>query len=293
LRKYLDPALLSRLQGLELKARLVVEGTISGMHKSPFKGFSVEFAEHKSYFQGDDIRYIDWKIFARTGKYFIKQFEEDTNLKSYILVDTSKSMAFGKGDNTKLSYAGFLAVCMSYLMLAQRDSVGLATFSNEVGKYIPPRNGMGHLHHMVGILENLVPSASTNICLALKHLASHIKRRGLIVLISDLIDDQDSVLRHLKYVRRMKHELIVLHLVHPDELSLPYRGTTRFRPDEYDGEIQANPDSIRTAYRARVSEYLDAYKTQCWQNDIGYHRIVMDKPVEESVLHILAQRRPR
>lgn len=293
MKKYLDPSILSRLQGLEFKARLVVEGNISGMHKSPYKGFSVEFAEHKSYFPGDDIRYIDWKLYGRTDKFFIKQFEEDTNLRSYIVVDTSLSMGYGNPDETKLDYAGFLAVALGYLMLTQRDSVGLLTFNRTIVNFTPPRSGLAHLQYLMNSLESAQPSSQTKICHALQYLASRIKRRALIILISDLIDTQREVLNHLKYLRRMKHELIVLHLIHPDEIELPFHGTVRFKNCERPGELFASPDRIRKSYQARLFEYIDTYQHMCWENDIGYFRISTDVPVETSVLNIISRRKKR
>lgn len=293
MRKYLDPSALARLQGLELKARMVVEGSISGMHKSPFKGFSVEFSEHKPYIAGDDLRYIDWKMYGKTDKFFIKQFEEDTNVKSYILLDSSSSMAFGHDDYNKFNYASFMAICLSYLMLSQRDSVGLTAFDRSVAHFIPPRNDAGHLHHMVSVLEKLQPDAGTNICHALKYLASYIKRRALIILISDLIDNQDNVLKHLAFLRKMKHEIIILHLVHPDEQNLPFRGTSRFIDSESDAKFHASSDTIRKSYRNNLERFLDTYKTRCWQLDINYHRMILDQPVESAILDFIAQRRPR
>jgi len=291
LRKYLDTAILAQLQGLELKARLVVEGSLSGMHKSPFKGFSVEFAEHKAYFPGDDIRYIDWKLYGKTEKYFIKQYEEDTNLKSYLLLDTSRSMGFPEKSQTKLEYSIFLAVSMSYLMLAQRDSVGLLTFNNEICDYIPARNDMSHLHYIVNILEKISPANSTSISYALKYLASKIKRRGLIIVISDLVDDQENVLKHLTYLRKMKHEIIVFHIMHPDELNIPYRGTVRFKNMEKPADLTAIPDQIRKSYSKKIRDFINIYQQKCWQENIDYHRIMTDVPVEKAILNYIAGRK--
>jgi len=291
LRKYLDPAVLAQLQGLELKAKLVVEGNLSGMHKSPFKGFSVEFAEHKSYFPGDDIRYIDWKLYGKSEKFFIKQYEEDTNLKSYLLLDTSKSMGFPEKSQTKLEYSIFLTVAMSYLMLSQRDSVGLLTFNDSICDYIPPRNEMSHLHYIVDILEKIKPANKTSISHSLKYLASKIKRRGLIILISDLVDDQENVLKHLAYLRKMKHEIIVFHIMHPDEVNIPYHGTVKFKNMENHGEITAIPDRIRNNYSKNLQNFINTYQQNCWQEKIDYHRIITSVPVEKAILNYIAGRK--
>ncbi len=293
MRKYLDPALIAQLHRLELKARLVVEGSLSGMHKSPYRGFSVEFAEHKSYFPGDDIRYIDWKLYGKTEKYFIKQYEEDTNLKGYIVLDTSASMGFGKDKLSKFDYAGKIAVALSYLMLSQRDSVGLLAFNNDIVKYVPPRNNMIHLQNIISVIDNLNTRYDTGICKAFQYLASRIRRRGLIVLISDLIDDQGKVLNYLRYLRHMKHELIILHVVHPDELELPYHGTVRFKNMEYSDTLMAAPDRIRKDYQSKIQSFIDTYRAGCWQEHIDYGIVRVDEPVEKAVLDIIARRKKR
>ncbi len=293
MRKYLDPALIAQLQRLELKARLVVEGSLSGMHKSPYRGFSVEFAEHKSYFPGDDIRYIDWKLYGKTEKYFIKQYEEDTNLKGYIVFDTSASMGFGDKKMSKFFYAAKLAVALSYLMLSQRDSVGLLAFNNDIVKYVPPRNNMAHLQNIVSVMDNLSTGDDTSICRAFQYLASHIKRRGLIVLISDLIDDQSKVLNHLRYLHHMKHELIILHVVHPDELELPYHGTVRFKNMEQPDSLMAAPDRIRKDYQAKIQTFIDTYRVGCLKEHIDYSMVRVDQPVEQAVLDLIARRKKR
>lgn len=293
MQKYLDPGLIAQLQRLELKARLVVEGYLSGMHKSPYRGFSVEFAEHKSYFPGDDLRYIDWKLYGKTEKYFIKQYEEDTNLKGFVVLDTSASMKFGKATATKFDYARKIAVALCYLMLSQRDSVGLLTFNNDIVEYVPPRNTMGHLQNIVQVIDRIEPQQETSICHALRYLASHIKRRGLIILISDLIDDQHKVLNHLRYLHHMKHEVIVLHVVHPQEIELPYHGTVRFRHMEHPELLMSAPDRIRKEYQNRLHAFIDTYRAGCWQEHIDYATVYTDQPVEKSVLDLIAGRKKR
>ena len=291
MRKYLDPSILAQLQGLELKARLIVEGSISGKHKSPYKGFSVEFAEHKSYFPGDDLRYIDWKLYAKTDKFFIKQFEEDTNLKTYLLLDVSSSMNFGKDTTNKLEYGRFLVVALSYLTLAQRDSVGLLTFNNAIDTYIPPRNEMNHLHYLVDVLEKTECKGHTGIAHALHYLANKIRRRGLIIVISDFLDNQNTVLKNLRYLHRMKHEVIVLHLLHPDELSLPYHGMIQFSHMEHEQTLTAVPDRIRKNYIDRVTRFISHYEKKCWREGIDYHRIMTDVPLEDTILQFIAKRK--
>jgi uncharacterized protein (DUF58 family) len=205
-RQYLDPEFVSRLKGMEMRARMVVEGFIAGLHKSPYHGFSVEFAEHRQYMPGDNIRDIDWKVYAKSDRFYIKQYEEETNLKAYLLLDCSASMGYRSDKRvTKLDYARFLCGALGYMMLRQRDAVGLATFDEKMRSYIPPRSKSGHMHVLLNQIAQQSPADTTNISSTLHEMAERIKRRGLVILMSDLLDDADKIisgLKHFRYNRR-------------------------------------------------------------------------------------------
>ncbi|GAG51955.1 unnamed protein product, partial [marine sediment metagenome] len=198
---YIDPLIVAKLSTMLLKARFVVEGFIAGLHQSPYRGFSLEFAQHREYSPGDETRHVDWKVYGRKDKYFVKQYQEETNLKGYILLDISASMGYKSKEITKLQYGSYLAASLAFLMLKQQDSVGLATFDEKIKKYIPPRQSKGHLSLILEELEKLIPSSQTGINRSLRELGQYTKRRGLIILISDLLDEQEKVVNALKYFR--------------------------------------------------------------------------------------------
>lgn len=222
-RKFLDPLVVSKLSNLELRARLVVEGFIAGLHKSPYKGFSVEFAEHRQYMPGDPIKNIDWKVYARRDRIYVKEFEEETNLRVYLLVDSSASMGYSSATRvSKLNYSCSLAAALSYLMLRQQDSVGLLTFTSQIKTYIPPRSSKSHLRVILTELNKLSAGETTNVSKSLELLARRIRRRGLIILFSDLMDNQQAVLTGLKHFRHRKHEVIVFHVLDESEIDFPF-----------------------------------------------------------------------
>lgn len=278
--EYLDPNAVSRLGSLELVARLVVEGFISGMHKSPYQGFSVEFVEHRQYMPGDEIRYIDWKVYAKSDRYYVKKFEEETNLKSYLLLNISGSMGEIKAEDeesskdkiAKLEYGCYLAACLAYLMLKQRDSVGLVTFNDGMMRYIPPRHGSRHLHALMSELEDVSPSGSTNISVAFNELAQRIVRRGLIIVISDFLDDDiERVLRSLKYFRHKKHEVIVFHILDPAETEFPFDGTTIFKDMETDEQLMVEDASeLRSGFLQDMDNLNNELRNGCRANSIDY-----------------------
>ncbi|MEE2618973.1 MAG: DUF58 domain-containing protein, partial [Candidatus Poribacteria bacterium] len=212
---YLDPVALSRLGNMELVARLVVEGFITGLHKSPYQGFSIEFSEHRQYMPGDEVKHIDWKVYGKSDRYYVKKFEEETNLRAYIVLDASGSMNYKFSDQrlTKFQYGCYLAASLAYLMLKQRDSVSLTIFDQEIRNYIPPRSRASHLRAIISALEEAEPSGDTGISEILHSLAKRIIRRGLVILISDLLDQPTEILTALKHFRHRKHEIIVLHLI--------------------------------------------------------------------------------
>jgi uncharacterized protein (DUF58 family) len=288
--KLLTPTALSRLAGLEMKARLVVEGFISGLHKSPFYGFNVEFAEHRPYQVGDDIRYIDWKLWAKTDRFFIKQFEEETNLKSYLVLDTSASMGYEQGGVSKLDYGTHLCACLTYLMLKQKDSVGLSTVDKITSRYVPPRSSPSHLQILLETLASLEPLGTTDLFSPLHLLASRISRRGLIIVISDLIDDADKVVTALKHLRRHKHEVIVFHLFDQAELAFPFKGTWRFRDPETMEDITIRGDQIRKMYLNKLQDHVKSISDGCRASGIDYYKISTSDSFESILFTYLRAR---
>jgi uncharacterized protein (DUF58 family) len=277
-RRFLRPDVVSKLSGMEIKARLVVEGFIAGLHKSPYHGFSVEFAEHRQYMPGDPLRNVDWKVYAKTDRFFIKEFEEETNLKAYLLVDTSGSMGYTSNSISKLEYSCYLSAALSYLMLKQRDSVGLVVFDEGIKKYVPPKSALrSHLHVLLQELDKLEPSRTTNISSALHEMAERIKRRGLIILISDLFDEPDRVLNGLKHFRHKKHEVIVFHVLDPKERSFAFPELAIFKDLETEEELMTSPWQIRKEYTERFKALVDKYTLQCRESLIDY--VLLDTSV--------------
>ncbi len=269
-RKYLDPEILSKVASMDLRARLVVEGFITGLHKSPYHGFSVEFAEHRQYMPGDDIKHVDWKVYGKTDRFYVKQFEEETNLKAHILLDSSASMGYTSGNITKLQYASYLAGALSYLMMRQRDAVGLVTFDEKIRKYLPPRSITTYLNQILLHLEKAKPEAGTETASALHQMAERIQRRGLIILLSDLLDEPEKIIAGLKHFRHKKHEVIVFQILDPLELTFEFENDAVFKDMESGEEMNTQPWHIRSDYQAAVKAFTDHYKTLCRQHQIEY-----------------------
>jgi uncharacterized protein (DUF58 family) len=317
-RKYLQPSVISKLSNIELKARLVVEGFISGMHKSPYHGFSVEFAEHRQYMPGDDIKHLDWKVLGRTDRYYIKQYEEETNLKSYLIVDASKSMSFksadtglnalssfkklfkskeniqaqGKTSNiSKLEYATYLAASLSMLMFFQKDSAGLVIYDEEIQSIIPPKATSQNLKLILTRLADIQSSGKTNTALALNKVAERIKRRGLVMIFSDLFDDQDAVINSLKHFRYNRNEVILFQILDPMELSFAIDSPTVFKDLETNKEMLSQPLSLVNSYKEAVQEFLDRYKSACRSNNIDYVLLSTETPFDISLMEYLNKRK--
>jgi uncharacterized protein (DUF58 family) len=290
-RKYLDPAVISRLKSIDMKARLVVEGFVSGLHRGPYKGFSVEFAEHRQYMPGDPIKYIDWKVYGKTDRFYIKEYEEETNLRAYIILDASGSMGYSSDGISKLEYGCYLAASLSYLMLKQQDSVGLLTFDNAPRTYIPPRSAKRHLHAILKELSHLEASEETDLGQSLHELASRVKRRGLIILISDLLDDADKVIRGLKLFRHMKHEVIVFHVLDPAEVSFPFEQEVILKDMETAEEIPAVPWEVRGEYKGRVAAWVNRYRSVLRQSGIDYVPVKTSTTFDVALFSYLAKRK--
>jgi uncharacterized protein (DUF58 family) len=289
--KYLDPAIIARLGSLDLKARAIVEGFLSGLHRSPFKGFSVEFAEYRQYFPGDDLSTLDWKVYAKTDRHFVKKFEEETNLDCHILLDVSASMGYGSAGITKLEYGSYLAAALSYLMNRQRDAVGLIAFDDKIQQMLPARSRPGHLTSILVTLERLELGTHTDVAKPLRDLAEAIHKRGLVVLISDLLDDVDRVLEGLKHFRFRGTEVIVFHVLDPAELAFPFQKAARFRDMETDDEVLAVPDVVRKQYLEAVNELIDQYKRELRVAGIDYTLLDTSVPIEHGLMSYLFTRK--
>ena len=287
----LTPEIISRLNNLSLKARFVVEGFIVGLHKSPYHGFSVEFSEHRAYGAGDEIRHVDWKLWGKTDRFFIKQFEEETNLKSYLLVDQSLSMTYKSKNMTKLEYAQILAASLGYLMLKQQDAVGLTLFDDRIRVNIPARSKRSHLNIILSKMQNINAGPETTIAPVLHKTAEAIKKRGLIILISDLFDDPDKVLSGLQHFRYKGHEVIVFHVLDPQELTLDFTQRTRFRDMESGEEIVTDPWHIQSDYQKSMEQFCDYMKSMCRQRNIDYIRLSTDSPLDMALSEYLIKRK--
>jgi uncharacterized protein (DUF58 family) len=293
--KFLDPRTLAKLVGLELRARSIVEGYVSGVHRSPYHGFSIEFAEHREYSPGDDLRYVDWKVFGKTDKFYLKQYEEETNLVSYMLLDTSESMRYKSAEAplSKLEYAQCIAASLSYLILQQQDSVGMVTFDNEVRSLVRPSSNPSHLKQLLYVMENCVPQRKTQTGPIFHDLAERLKRRGLVLVLSDLFDDVPSMMAGLKHLRHRRHDVIVFHVLDPAELDFPFRQTTMFRGMEQLPDVLTDPRSLRRAYLEEFHKFLRAVNKGCRGQNVDYLLLRTDQSLEISLSSYLAARMNR
>jgi uncharacterized protein (DUF58 family) len=291
--KYLDFDTLSRISSMQLLAKTVVEGFVLGLHKSPFRGFSVEFAEYRPYVAGDEIRHLDWKLYGKTDRYYLKQFEEETNLNCHILLDKSGSMSYGSGPVTKFQYGSYLAASLAYFMMQQRDATGLVLFDNEIRSLLPPRSRQTHLHLMLSELENLAPGGSTASGKPMHDLAEGIKKRGLIILISDLFDEPANVLSGLQHFRFTGHDVIVFHIVDKAELEFPFEQITEFTDPETGETVLTSPGSVRQHYLAEMEDFYDQYRQGCADLKVDYKLLDTSTPLELALSEYLFQRSRR
>ena len=289
--RYLDPAIVARLGTIDLKAKTIVEGLLTGMHRSPFKGFSVEFAEYRQYLPGDDLATLDWKIYARTDRHVVKKFEEETNLECHVLLDVSRSMGYGSHAVTKLQYASYLAGALAYLMNRQRDAVGLLTFDDHIRDLLPASARPGHLKAVLVTLERLTLGTRTDIAKPLNDLVQAIRKRGLVVLISDLLDEPDRIIEGLKHFRYRGTDVVVFQVLDPHELTFPFDRAARFRDLESDREVVAVPAAVRDAYKARLDAMVSNFRTVLGQNGIDYTLLDTSQPLEVALLAYLQTRR--
>ena len=288
--EFLRPETVSRLANMELRARLIVEGFIAGLHRSPYHGFSVEFAEYRQYNAGESAKNIDWKIYAKTDRYYLKVFEDETNLRGTLLLDRSASMDFSGGGITKLRYGALLCAALSYLMIKQRDAAGLALFDDRIGEIVPHRSARRHLFRLLKTLENVRPGGRTGISRALHDMAERIHRRGLVVLVSDLIDEPEDVISGLKHFRHRGHELVVFHLLDPLELSLDYGGEVTFVDRETGEKLRSQPWFVRKEYRRSVGDWTSFLERRCLENAIDYNLVTTSTPFDEALVRYLGKR---
>ena len=289
-RRFLDPAVVARLGTLELKARTIVEGFLSGLHRSPFKGFSVEFAEYRQYFPGDALSTIDWKVYARTDRYYVKKFEEETTLDCHVMLDASGSMAYGSTAMTKFEYASCIAASLGYLMNRQRDAVGLTAFDEKIVAMLPASSRPGHLRSMLVTLDRLRPDHRTDVSKPLHQLADSLVKRGMVVLISDLLDDPESVINGLRHFQFRGNDVIVFHVLDPHELDFPFERATRFEDLETNEEVMAVPGAVRAHYLKEIGALIERYRRDLGAAGIDYQLLTTKQPLELALLAYLSTR---
>lgn len=287
---YLKPEVVARLKGIDLRARLVVEGFLAGLHRSPYKGFSVEFCEHRQYMPGDELKRVDWKVYGRTDRFYIREYEEETNLRAYLIVDISGSMAYRSGTISKLDYAGCLAASLAYLLLHQKDSAGMILFSDRIQTYVPPRSTPRHLHVLLRELARLKPGGDTDIAKTLHQLAERIRRRGLVIVLSDFWDDHDAVLTALRHFRHRRHEVLAFHILDRNELDFDFHSPVQLCDMETGEKVTVDPRLIGAEYRRRFKETLGRLERGCRESLIDYHQVFTSTPFEQALFAYLCRR---
>jgi uncharacterized protein (DUF58 family) len=276
---------------MDVRARTVVEGFVSGLHKSPYKGFSVEFAEHRQYMPGDPLKTVDWKVYGKSDRFYVKEFEEETNLRAYLVIDGSASMGFTTGEVSKFDYSRYLSAALAYLMIRQQDSVGVLLFDEEIRRFIPPRSAGKHLHVILTELENARPSAGTKLAETLHRLADRVKRRGLVVLMSDLFEDPDEVLFALRHFRHKRNEVVVFHVLDAAERKFGFQREAVFQDMENRDEMLVRPWEIQREYREAVDAWVDRYRRTCREIGVDYVPMHTETPFDTALLAYLDKRR--
>jgi uncharacterized protein (DUF58 family) len=289
-RQYLHPEAIARIARLELRARAVVEGVLAGLHKSPYKGQSVEFLQHREYVRGDDLRRVDWKVWGRQDRFYVKEFEEETNLRVTLLVDGSASMNYASGPLGKYDYAATLAASLAWLALSHGDAVGCSVFDDKIRASVPPRTKRSHLASVVEVLETPRAGRPTAFMPVLRSLAETLPRRGLVMVISDLLGDRDGVFQGMQLLRKRGHDLVLLHVMDDDELDFPFEGPTRFEGLELPDALACNPRSLRSGYLAAVEAFLADVRTRAAAVRCDYSLIRTGEPVDAALVKFLARR---
>ena len=292
-RSSLDPTALARIASLSLRARQVVEGVLSGLHPSAHHGSSVEFAEHKEYSPGDEVRHIDWKLYAKSDKLYVKRFEHETNLRAFLLLDATASMAYGDRGMSKWDYARTAAASLAWLLLDQRDAVGLGILRGGLEAFVPPRSDRGHLQALLHTLESERPEGKGKMAAGLDAVAERIPRRGLVLLFTDAFEELGPLAKALQALRHRNHEVVVFQVLDPDEVELPFDELTRFRSLEDSREVLADPRDIRSAYQAALAAHDEALTLACRGHEIDHTRLVTSEPLDRALVRWLGARERR
>jgi uncharacterized protein (DUF58 family) len=288
--KFSDPEVLARIAGLALRAKHVVEGTISGLHRSPFHGFNVEFAEYREYSPGDDLRRLDWRVLGRTDRFYVKQYEEESNLRATLVLDCSASMSYGQGPLNKFLYAATAAASLATLLVEQQDPVGLALFDDRVSEVLPPAATQAQLARIVGLLEAARPARATQLGTVLQSLSEQTRQRGLVIVLSDLLTDLDAFYDGLRRLQYRGHEIIVFHVLDRDEIELPFNDLVMFRDIEGSEELLAEPWAFRKTYQDAMQQFLDEARGACGDRGIDYLLLRTDQPLADALSHYLHAR---
>ena len=291
--QFLDPVAIQRAEVLGLQARQIVEGYMAGEHKSPYRGFAIEFSQHREYVPGDDTRHLDWKVLGRSDRYYIKQYEQETNYVAHLILGGSESMKYGSGDTTKFDYARSIAATLAYLILQQRDAASLAIFDDKVRSYYPRTDNLSAIHNLISLLANFEPEQTTSISTVLHDLARQIKRKGIVILISDLFDDVENVLRGIQHLRFSGSEVIIFHVLDPFELTFPFKGTVEFRGLEGGPKLMTRPADLRKSYLKELNDFITKLRTGCERNGCNYVQVNTATPWAEVLSSYLATRQHR
>ncbi len=289
-RRFLLPAVIAKIKRLDLKARLVCEGFLTGLHRSPFKGFSVEFSEYRPYIPGDELKRVDWKVFSRTDRFYVREYEAETNLRAYILLDASGSMSYSSQGISKFEYASYLAASLVYLLLKQRDSVGLVTFTNRIENFIPPIQSASHLNNLLRVIDKTKPEGETNLSETFYQLAPRLKRRGLIIILSDLFDDKERVIHSLRLFRYKKHEVLVFQILDKNEKEFSFSQPLVFKDLETGKEITLDPRQLKREYQRLLERFLLDFKRRLQEAYIDYNCITTDMPFDQALFAYLEKR---
>jgi uncharacterized protein (DUF58 family) len=286
----IDPRALMRIKSLQMRAKVAVEGFIKGIHRSPYHGFSVEFSEYREYSPGDDTRFIDWKLFARSDRYQVKRFEDETNLRCYLVVDASRSMGYTSGEYTKGAYARTAAATIAYFLSRQRDAVGLLTFDDKVTNYLPPRHRPGQLRRLMGMLEHEPQGEATDLTKPLEEIAATVRKRGLVILVSDLLVPTDTLKTRLGYLKSRGHDVILLRVLDPAEVHFTFANPSMFRDVESGRELYVDPDAVRGEYLRRFAEHAARLAKACSDLGIEFLQVETDRPLELVLFDLLKAR---
>jgi uncharacterized protein (DUF58 family) len=285
-----DPKLLAGLEGLDFKARYVMEGFLSGLHDSPFHGFSVEFSDYRNYQPGDDLRHVDWKVWAKQDRYYVKQYEEETNMRVALLVDVSGSMRYGRGAMNKYEYGCTIAASLAYLVLRQQDAVGCVSFDERTRVTVPLRTKRNHLMDVISAMQISDPKDKTNLHTVLRDVAESYPRRGLMILISDLLSPRDGLFKGLRLLRQQGHDVLVFHVMDDDELDFPFNGPSRFEGMELPQHLTCNPRALRDGYLESLNRFLDEVRRGCAQQTVDYALLRTSQPLDAALAAYLSNR---